>query len=490
MFIATSSSVERELTEFFKFRVPGYRFMPKFKSGVWDGYIKLFNHWTKELYMGLFPYVVKFAKERGYELEVDDAILHRGDLTYEKAEKFFEKLKLPHPIKARDYQIEALSKAVTSKRRLILSPTGSGKSLIIYALARYYDKKTLLIVPTISLVSQMYNDFGDYSKNDKGFNVEKRCHKIFQGQKKDSDKQIFISTWQSIYKMPKKYFQQFDVVIGDEAHLMTADSLKSCLTKMTNAQYRFGTTGTIEESKTHKLVLEGLFGSLYKATTTKDLMDKEQLAKLNIKCIVLKYSDKTRNQNKKLKYQDEIKYLVDNDDRNKFIADLAVKMQSNSLVLFQYIRHGEALAQLIEKKVSKNRKVFLVYGGTDKETREKVRKITEKEKDAIIVASVGVFSTGVNIKNLVNIIFASPSKSRIRTLQSIGRGLRIGRSKHANLYDIVDDMSYKSRKNFALVHFVERMKIYNAEKFNYKIYKLQLKETSNGNKNPKTSKRR
>jgi len=488
MYIATSSSIDHELQEFFKFRVPGCKFMPKYKSGQWDGFIRLFNKFTKELYLGLFPYVIRFAKERDYEIEVDDVILEREYLSLVDAEKFYKKLKLP--VVARDYQIEALSKSVTSKRRLILSPTASGKSLIIYALARYYNKKTLLIVPTVSLVSQMYNDFDEYSSKDKSFNVEKKCHKIFEGQKKTSDKQIFISTWQSLYRLPKKYFQQFDVVIGDEAHLMTADSLKTILSNLSNAKYRFGTTGTIEESKTHKLVLEGLFGNLYQATTTKELMDRKELANLNIKCIVLKYSEETRNQNKKLKYQEEIKFLVENKNRNEFLANLVVKMESNSLILFRLINHGKLLAQLIEKKVDKRRKVFLVYGGTDKETREEVRKITEKEKNAIIVASVGVFSTGVNIKNLVNIIFASPSKSRIRTLQSIGRGLRIGRKDYANLYDIVDDMSYKSRKNFALIHFVERMKIYNSEKFQYKIFKLQLREHSNGNPNTKAIKRR
>jgi superfamily II DNA or RNA helicase len=126
------------------------------------------------------------------------------------------------------------------------------------------------------------------------------------------------------------------------------------------------------------------------------------------------------------------------------------------------------------------RKVFFVYGNTDAETREQVRKITEEEEDAIIVASYGTFSTGINIRNLHNVIFASPSKSRIRNLQSIGRGLRLGDNKtKAVLYDIADDLRYKNHMNFTLKHFVERTHIYNEEKFSYKLYKIGLKHGNN-----------
>jgi len=131
---------------------------------------------------------------------------------------------------------------------------------------------------------------------------------------------------------------------------------------------------------------------------------------------------------------------------------------------------------ILEK--SENRPVFFIHGGVGVDEREEVRRITEEQNDAIIVASYGTFSTGINIRNLHNVIFASPSKSKIRTLQSIGRGLRLGQNKDsATLYDIADDLTYKSRKNFTLDHFMERMKIYNDEKFEYQIYTINLKET-------------
>jgi len=139
--------------------------------------------------------------------------------------------------------------------------------------------------------------------------------------------------------------------------------------------------------------------------------------------------------------------------------------------------HGQPLYELINNSVKGSRKVFYVHGGIDAEQREHVREITEKENNAIIVASYGTFSTGINIKNLHNVIFASPSKSRIRNLQSIGRVLRKGDNKNqAVLYDIADDITHKSRKNYTLNHLVERIKIYNQEKFNYEIVPVSLKE--------------
>ena len=178
------------------------------------------------------------------------------------------------------------------------------------------------------------------------------------------------------------------------------------------------------------------------------------------------------------KYQDEIDYLVSSKSRNNFIKNLTLKLKGNTLVLFQLVeKHGKDLHKLIEDKAENNRKVFYIYGGVETEEREKARAIVEKENDAIIVASYGTFSTGINIKNLHNIIFASPSKSRIRNLQSIGRGLRLGDNKvNATLYDIADDLQYKSKENFTLKHFQERINIYTEEEFDYEIHNINLKD--------------
>jgi superfamily II DNA or RNA helicase len=222
-------------------------------------------------------------------------------------------------------------------------------------------------------------------------------------------------------------------------------------------------------------VIEGLFGPVYKVTDTKNLMDMELLSKLSIDCILLDYDDKVKKQNARMKYFEELEWLVTNEDRNNFIANMAKSLKGNTLILFQLVeKHGKHLNKLIEK-MCPDHQVFFVYGGTDVHDRESIRKIAEENENAIIVASYGTFSTGISIRRLHNIIFASPSKSRIRVLQSIGRQLRKSEHKDlARLYDIGDNLSWKTWKNHTLKHFLERMKLYNTERFDYKSIKIRI----------------
>ena len=466
-------SIAQELSEFFTFFVPGYQFTPAYKQKLWDGKIRLANLRDFSIYHGLVPYIEKFCIEREYELEIDDEIITTENYSLVEAVDFVRTLSLP--FEPRDYQLQAFVHAVRNRRILLLSPTASGKSLIIYLITRYIQesnyKKGLLIVPTTSLVEQMYKDFQDY-----GYDSEEFCHRQYSGKEKNVDKFLTITTWQSIYKNEKEYFEQFDFVLGDEAHQFKAKSLTTILSGCSNAKYRIGTTGTLDGTQTHRLVLEGLFGPVYKATTTSELIARKELADFRIKCLILKYEDSICQASRKWDYNQEIEYIVLNQVRNKFIKNLALSLEGNTLILFQFVeKHGKDLHALIKDSV-KNRHVFFVFGGTDVEIRESVREITEKESNAIIVASYGTFSTGVNIRNLHNIIFASPSKSRIRNLQSIGRGLRKGDNKEiATLFDIVDDMRIGKHANFVLKHFIERVKIYDEEKFNYKFYNIEMK---------------
>ena len=460
--------VAYEVSEYFTFDVPGAKYMPAYRNKVWDGKVRLYNPMSQTLYCGLLPYVERFCRERNYEIE------YLGDFSHEEysmleAKQFISGLNLT--LEPRDYQIKAFVYAVRNRRALLISPTASGKSLIIYLIARYYNARTLIIVPTTSLVSQLASDFADY-----GFESDRYVHRIYSGQDKQTNKPITISTWQSIYKLPKEFFEQFDVVIGDEAHLFKAKSLTDIMTNLVNAKYRIGTTGTLDGTKTHKLVLEGLFGPVRKVTTTKELMDQGHVADFNIKCLLLKHPNSICQALKQATYQQEIEYLILNESRNKFISNLSLSLKGNTLILYQYVdKHGKLLYDMINDKVG-DRKCFFVYGKTEVEVREDIRHIVEKEHDAIIIASYGTFSTGINIRNLHNIIFASPSKSRVRNLQSIGRGLRKSETKDsATLYDIADDLRYKKRDNFTLKHFVERIKIYSDEKFEFKIYKIELK---------------
>ena len=471
--VKAEPAICQELSDLFTFDVPGAKFMPQYRSKYWDGKIRLFSPATGEVYGGLVDKIVNWARKSEYSLEFENN-KHYGTpfeeneiISREGVKEYMTRISKYKP---RDYQIDAVYDALKYNRKLLISPTASGKSMMIYAVVRYFvetKKKVLLIVPTTSLVEQMYKDFKDY-----GWNADQYCHRIYSGKEKTNENSVTITTWQSVYKLKRPFFKDFDVAIGDEAHLFKSKSLVSIMTKMDSAKYRYGFTGTLDGSQTHKWVLEGLFGPSYKVTQTKELIDKGHLSKLQIRVLILKHTDQKFDT-----YEDELQYIIGHSKRNRFIRNLVLDLKGNSLILFSRVAtHGQILFDSINSSVQGNRKVFYVHGGVEAQERERIREITEQERDAIIVASYGTFSTGINIKNLHNVIFASPSKSRIRNLQSIGRVLRTGdNKKKAVLYDIADDISYKSRKNYTLNHLVERVKIYNEEKFNYEIIQINLR---------------
>ena len=486
--IETEPSIEQELAEHFCFYVPGYKFMPAYKNRMWDGKIRLFDLRYKTLYGGLFEYVKEFTNARQYELEVDMTTFGSPEShNVADIEGLLSEIALSvqgDHITPRDYQLDALSCALENKRSLLLSPTASGKSLIIYMAIRHHlmhkNGQILVIVPTTSLVEQLYSDFGDYSEFD-DWTVQDYCHKIYSGKEKyNIDKRVVITTWQSIYKLQTKWFEDYTMVIGDEAHNFKAKSLTAILEKCVNAEYRIGTTGTLDGTQTHQLVLEGLFGPVYKVTTTKKLIEQQSLSELEIFVLLLKYKDDYCKMMSKMKYQDEVDFIVKYEPRNNFISNLAMDQEGNTLILFQFVeKHGKPLHNMLKEKFEalprKSRKLFYVSGETDVDTREQIREITEQENDAIIVASMGTFSTGINIRRLHNIIFASPSKSQIRVLQSIGRGLRKSDDGiNTKVFDIADDLHWKAKKNYTLQHAAERIKIYSKEKFDYKLHDINI----------------
>jgi len=485
--IEADADIRRELSDYFSFEVPGYKFTPQYRNRVWDGKIRLYSYATGQLYVGLLEYLTDYCKKNNIEVDRPyDLHSTPGAFVNADVDSLFEQFKLS--IKPRDYQQKAFKHSLNKKRCLLLSPTASGKSLISYLLVKYFlmktsnskeggdvlpkGKKVLIIVPTTSLVEQLYKDFKEY-----GCDVDNIITRKYHGYEIDESKPVLISTWQSLYKLPKEFFAQFGAVIGDEAHLFKAVSLTKIMTKLVDCPWRIGMTGTLDGSKTHKLVLEGLFGSVMQVAKTTKLIEKKQLANLKVYCLILKYLDGTAKKLSGVKYHEELEYLVTDETRNKFIRNLTLDLQGNSLVLFQLVeKHGKELYKMIKEKAGDDKQVFFVYGGVDAEQREKVREITEKSDNAIIVASYGTFSTGINIRNLHNLVFASPSKSRIRNLQSIGRGLRMGDNKsQATLYDIADDLTHRDKKNYTLGHFQERINIYNEEGFAYEIHNVNLK---------------
>lgn len=461
--------IEQELSEYFKFDVPQAKFMPAFRKRQWSGSIYLYSLRTKTIYCGLLKHLEQFCKERDIKINYLTEFNYQ-DFTLEDAEKF---INLISPSRVpRDYQLDAFVNCVKEHRSLTLSPTGSGKSLIIYLLTRLYtfnpsSRKALIIVPTINLVHQMANDFVSY-----GYDNEK-IYRITAGVEKHSSVPVFITTWQSIYKMPRQWFEQFKIVIGDECHQYKSKSLTSILTKLTHCKYRFGFTGTLDGMQVNKLVIEGLFGPTKRVITTKELIDRKQLADLNIKILVLKYTEEMCKLAKDFTYPDEMDFICGDVNRNEFIKKLASDIKGNTLILFQYVeKHGKILYD----QLSQTDKIcHFIHGGIKGEDREEIRSIVENSNNDIIIASYGTFSTGVNIVNLNNVIFASPSKSKIRNLQSIGRGLRTSDTKKtATLYDIADDLTYKNKRNYTLNHLLERVKIYDSERLPYETHNIKL----------------
>ena len=465
-------STTQELTQFFTFEVPGAKFMPQFKNRMWDGKIRLFSPATGQIYVGLLSYIKNYCSRNGIKYILEDGVEDERNIEREVVSGFVKSLKPKSKgksLRVRDYQIDAVHHAVSRHRALLLSPTASGKSLIIYALVRYYKMmglRTLILVPTTSLVEQMYTDFEDY-----GWSSGTYCQKIYQGHDRKVTKDVVISTWQSLYKLPKKYFEDFGCVIGDEAHMFKSKSLTGIMTKLHQCRYRFGLTGTLDGTLTHRLVLEGLFGTAETIVTTKELIDKKTLADLTVKCILLKH----KNIREKMTYAEELEYLATNEKRNNFIVNLLQHLDGNTLCLFQLVeKHGKPLYEQVEETIT-DRKTFFVYGGTDTSEREEIRGVVENEKKSVILASYGTFSTGINIRNINNIVFSSPSKSRIRVLQSLGRGLRKTDTKVSVLiYDIADDISHNNKRNFTLNHFSERISLYNEQQFDYQISKVKL----------------
>ena len=469
--------IAKELSDYFTFFVPGYKFMPAYRSRAWDGKIRLFSLRDHQLYGGLIQHLIIFCQRANYTVFIPDEFIPR-EIDNNKLYEFIELLNLhvkDKKIGMRDYQFDAFAECIKNRRILLLSPTASGKSLIIYALIRYYllselitsgEYKILIVVPTTSLVEQMYKDFRDYSAQN-SWRVGKNCHRLYYGKEKDSKKPVIISTWQSIYNREKDFFKKFLVCIGDEAHGFKAKSMSDMMTNMINCRYRIGTTGTLDGTKTHKLVLEGLFGEVQQVISTKDLINQEVLAELDINCKVL-----VHNENVEInKYQDEITLIVSSEKRNNYLINLAYSLKGNTLILYQYVEtHGQVLYEMLDPE-----RTYFIHGGVETQKRERVRSRTEKSNNKIIVASYGTFSTGINIKNINNVILASPTKSRIRNLQSIGRGLRRSDTKDkVKVFDIADDFTNVSNKYYTLKHFIERIKIYNEEKFDYKMDKIIL----------------
>lgn len=477
--VDSEQSIMAEFCEFFTFEAKNARFHPKFKAKVWDGRLRLCNRINNTIYKGLIPYIEDFCKERGYDCVLDSKL--ESEKTKNVDFDFDKLIKDINPVfKPFDHQRLAVEHSIKNNRCLLLSPTSSGKSFIIYMMMRYYLSKNLrvlLVVPSTHLVEQMVSDFKDYQPE---FDVDFIAHKVYDGANKVSSKPLVVSTWQSVINQPKKYFNSYDVVIVDEAHNYKGAEVRKVLESADKVFYKFGLTGTLDEVDIHKFTIEGLLGKSFVVTTTAEMIDAGLASDIGIKSIVLEYDEYIRKQNREFEYKDEVEFVVQHSKRNSYISKLALQLSqknTNTLILCDRVEHCTLLHNELLKSTNK---VYKITGSVDIKERERVRKLAETDNGIIIIATYGTFSTGVNIKNLQNIIFAFAGKALIRILQSIGRGLRLdGKLNKMTLYDFIDDFSYITKKgsktsNYLYEHGIKRLSIYVKAKFKYSILKIKI----------------
>ena len=479
--VVCDNGIAQEISDHFTFEVENAKFMPSssfyqgkrkqgYIRGSWDGKIRLLDRRNNTILTGLAPRVVQWAKKNGYSITIDDNLKNAEEFSLVEAEEFVRNLNLPSHFDVRDYQIRTLALAVRYKRKVILSPTASGKSLSAYLITRYFRKRTLIIVPTKSLVRQMIGDFAEYGYA--GY-----IHGVMGGEERENgEAEIIVSTWQSAKLMSIEYLMSFGVVIGDEAHIYTAKEVGAILTRMNETSIRIGMSGTLDGAKVHELQLEGHFGTIDRVATTKELQDRDILADLFIKIITFTHPEERCKRMHGADFEDEVKELIGCEARNRFIRNLALSLKGNTLVLYSRVdTHGSILYDMLREKAPE-RDIFYVHGGTHVDDREDLRKIMEEKTGVIGVTSFGTFQAGINIKNINNIIFAFGTKSTVRLLQSIGRELRRSKTKtFAKLFDLSDDMSWKNKPNHTLRHLAERIKIYTNEEFPFEFFSITLK---------------
>ncbi|PCJ96687.1 MAG: hypothetical protein COA52_00330 [Hyphomicrobiales bacterium] len=474
-----------EIQEHFTFFADNYKWHPKFKSGFWDGKIRLLNVNTGLIYKGLIPEILEFCDKSKIEYELDASLFPDEcyEFTNQDVVDFYKKIDAPYV--PHDYQQEAVKHSINSNRGIILSPTASGKSYFLYGLNMFYVSKGLRVLNLVhraGLVKQLIEDnfVDEYNKNKNSFTT----HTIFAGRDKNTKAQVVASTWQSVVNLPKKWFDQFDVIICDEVHAWKATSTIKILEKCSDIIFRHGTTGTLDDIKENLLTLTGLFGPPIRVAMTHELIASGEIANLKIKCLLLNYNQddckyigtkKYFHDGGKLKkrgatYFDEVDFITNHKKRQKVLNSMIESIDGNILVAFKNVAHGKEFFKNV-----KNESKFYIDGGVPVDIRSKHQKEMNEAKNMKGIVSLGTFAEGINIKNVNYVVLIAPLKSKIKLLQLIGRGLRISDIKDkVTFIDVGDNLRYKKKNNYALLHFLGRLKRYKEEKFSVEIIEKDL----------------
>lgn len=435
---------------------------------------------NKYLLKGLLDELLIFLEEEGIEFEIEKSLLSKNNLPNDLFDNFLRKLN-PNPF-PRDYQQEAVKEVLRNKMRTVLSVTSSGKSLMAYLLCMFYmvmntNKKCLIIVPGISLVSQMFNDFIKYSENNDKIDIKKFTKRL-SGISKDKiigNEQIIISNWEYLQNKPKEFFEDFGLLIYDEVHKSNAKQSRKIISNCVNVDYKMGLSGTIPEDLIIKYkTVQGLMGPIHHAISYKEMIEEGYSCDLKIYPIILNHG-----KFKKYDYKTEINNIISSDKRNQFLINVINKLNGNTLVLFRTAKspfpYGRSLIKSLKKY---NKKLFYIDGDISDKDREQFKEKLEKNDNCVLVASYATIGTGISINNIHNVVFAESLKSEISILQAIGRGLRLHDSKdHVKIIDIVDKFEYNDRfKPYGYVygHFLLRERYYINQEFDYYTKEFDL----------------
>jgi len=502
----TDPGTLRLLWDKFRVRKTNYQFHPKYKAGIWDGYIPFVNMRNATVGRGLLDLLKEYAET--CDIVVDDSEVFENDTyTRSSVEEYIKSLNVVRttpegnivPIQFFDYQIEMVCSAILRRRSVLEAATSAGKSLGIYGFVRWFldhnlGKKIVVIVPRTSLVEQMESDFKDYSKAN-GFDVDGCVHKLYSGKEKDTDKSILITTWQSLKNFDDKWYNDSDMygVLVDECHTCSANVLKDILSKLIYAEYRIGTTGTIPKPLEDKYTLFSMIGTDVKIVKAHELIETNRASPVEITCCLLKYDQeicKMVNPSKSAArkngksgsdiFREECDFVFTSDKRKKFITKLTNYMTGNTLILSSRLDVLDGLEEEFKNKYPE-KKLYRIDGKTEVEDREKTRQIINLEEDnSVLLGSTQCVSTGINLPRIHNIVFATGTKAFITLSQAIGRGLRKADDKDVcKVFDIVDDLRFigksgNERKNYMFNHFEERIVLYSDAKFPFKVLNFKI----------------
>ncbi len=487
--IVCSTEESLEFKDLFSYYAKDYKYQPRYKAKIWNGKISLYDHNSHLLPIGLLEEFIKYLENNNYayKFNFDMNELFDDSFSKEELDLFLNYLFKGTKFTPRDYQIEAIQNCLYRKRGVVESCVGSGKSLMIYSIIRYliekYDYKCLLIVPSVSLVEQMFSDFLEYGWNDLDNFVD-----ILYSGKIISNKNILISTWQSIYQKDKKFFDRFDVILLDECHSLSdeAKSIKSIMQKCENSKYKLGFTGTLPDEECDLYTIFGYIGSQIFELKMNFLIDEGVLSKISIANILFQYPSEIVKKYKDRNYFEEERFVESYEPRMKVLKYIFTNIypHENVLILCRHLEHLKSIERYLLGALSDNYKVCVINGTVTPERREQLRKMMEVENNMVIVATYGTMRQGVNIKRIHHVIFASSYKSKIGVIQSIGRGERTSDDKEQLiLWDIVDSLRYKKRtgkmyNNHLFKHFLERLKYYDEQKFKYQNLQITVNDLS------------